>query len=102
MRWFVLRCLTGSEFTAMAALCQRGFFAFSPVTYTRRRCGRRRRLIERRAAMFPGYLLAKMRHGYAAHGACPQVFGVVSVAGEPFPIPDVVVWDLMQRSGRQA
>jgi transcription antitermination factor NusG len=101
MRWFALRCMSGSEFTAMAALNMRGHFAFSPVHNERRLVGRRRRPMLVRSAMLPGYVLAKLRHGYAAH-ECPLVKGVVSVGGEPVPLPELAVWDLLQRSGRSA
>ena len=99
MQWFALRCLSGSEFTAMEALCRRGVFAFAPVEYRRRLMGRRRRPVQMRAALLPGYVLAKMQHGHAAR-ECPLIWGVVTIRGEPAPLPEYGVLRLMQLSGR--
>jgi transcription antitermination factor NusG len=52
-----------------------------------------------RSALLPGYVLAKLPHGNAARDV-PLVRGVVSVGGEPAPLPERDVLDLMQASGR--
>src|SRR5262245_15876556 len=101
MHWYALRCPTRAEFTTMAALCQRGLFAFSPVESRRVRAGRRRRPAEVATSPLPGYVLAKLAHGYAARDV-PGVRGVVSIAGEPAPLPESDVLDLLGRSGRVA
>jgi transcription antitermination factor NusG len=49
--------------------------------------------------MMPGYVLAKMPHGYAARHV-PIVRGVVCMDGEPIPLPERDVLNLMQTSGR--
>src|SRR5262245_11595456 len=92
LRWFALRCPTRSEFTAMAALCTLGVFAFAPAHYRETRVGRRRRPRAVRSALMPGYVLAKLPHGHAARGV-PLVRGVVSFAGEPAALPEVDVLD---------
>lgn len=43
----------------------------------------------------PGYVFVKMAHGYAARGVT-QVFGVVSMDGEPMPIPESDIAQLMR------
>jgi transcription antitermination factor NusG len=101
MRWYALRCDTSGELAAMQAACIGGLQAFVPLECTQRRVGKRRRPKTVRTVMLPGYVLAKMPHGYAARHV-PLVRGVVCMDGAPIPLPDRDVLDLMQASGRRA
>jgi transcription antitermination factor NusG len=100
MRWYALRCDTSGELDAMQAICIGGLQAFVPLECRQIREGRRRRPKTIRTVMMPGYVLAKMPHGYAARHV-PIVRGVVCMDGEPAPLPEADVLDLMQVSGRR-
>jgi transcription antitermination factor NusG len=99
MRWYALKCDTSGELDAMQAVCIGGLQAFVPLECRQVREGRRRRPKTIRTVMLPGYVLAKMPHGYAARHV-PIVRGVVCMDGEPAPLPEAAVLDLMQVSGR--
>jgi transcription antitermination factor NusG len=100
MRWYALRCDTSGELAAMQAVCIGGLQAFVPMECRQIREGRRRRPKTIRTVMMPGYVLAKMPHGYAARHV-PIVRGVVSFDGVRAPLPERDVLDLMQMSGRR-
>jgi transcription antitermination factor NusG len=97
MRWYALKCDTSGELDAMQAVCIGGLQAFVPMERRQVREGRRRRPKTIRTIMLPGYVLAKMPHGYAARHV-PIVRGVVCMDGEPIPLPERDVLDLMQGS----
>ena len=62
--------------------CIGGLQAFVPMDVQQVREGRRRRPRTIRTVMMPGYVLAKMPHGYAARHV-PIVRGIVCMDGEP-------------------
>jgi transcription antitermination factor NusG len=83
----------------MSVVCREGFQAFAPVdSYTVRPGGRGQRVLKHKA-LCPGYLFARLPHGYAAH-RFPLVRGVVAVDGEPLRIPDRDIAYLQVVSGR--
>ena len=101
MRWYALRCDTSGELAAMQAVCIGGLQAFVPMECQQVRVGPKRRPKTIRTVMLPGYVLAKMPHGYAARHV-PIVRGVVCMDGEPIPLPEADVLDLMQASASRA
>jgi transcription antitermination factor NusG len=94
LSWFALTVGPKAEFPAMASLNQRGYFAFVPVAINSIRIGARRRPATARSKLIPGYVFAKMQHGFAARDV-PNVRGVVSVAGEPAALCEQDVLELM-------
>src|SRR5262245_57205801 len=76
---------------AMQAVCIGGLQAFVPMEVERVREGRKHRPKTIRTIMFPGYVLAKLPHGYAARHV-PLVRGVVCMDGEPIPCPRGMCW----------
>jgi hypothetical protein len=101
MRWYALKCDTSGELDAMQAVCIGGLQAFVPMECRQVREGRRRRPKTIRTIMLPGYVLAKMPHGYSARHV-PIVRGVVCMDGEPISLPECDVLDLMQVSASRA
>jgi hypothetical protein len=99
MNWYALRVRSRFEIEAMQVVCSRGFQAFSPVRhFSYRPSGKGPRQL-RSVSICPGYLFAKLPHGYAARG-CPLVYGVVGVNGEPSVVPEQDVALLQVASGR--
>src|SRR5262245_8283334 len=85
----------------MQAVCIGGLQAFVPMEVHQVREGRRRRPRTIRTIMLPGYVLAKLPHGYAARHV-PVIRSVVCMDGEPIPLPDDEVLDLMQATATRA
>lgn len=94
MRWYALRCNTRGELDAMLAVRTYGLHAVVPIEVTQVRKGRRRRPRIVHTVLLPGYVLARMPHGFAARDV-PLVRGVVSMNGAPAPLLDRDVLDVL-------
>ena len=98
-RWYVASVKAGQEETVSRHLERQGFEPFTPTLV--RTVRHARRIVERRVALFPGYVFVRFDMHQCAWRSVNGTFGVRSLvmAGEyPLPVPHGLVEDFMKMS----
>ncbi|WP_238381119.1 transcription termination/antitermination protein NusG [Alkalilacustris brevis] len=101
--WFLAQYKPNAHRIAERNLMRQGFPTFLPLQEETRRA--RGRFVTRKQPLFPGYLFVALDMQRAAWRAVSSTFGIarlVSLGGEPKPVPCDLVAQLMLRCGENA
>lgn len=89
LKWYVAATKVSRELYALQHLHNQDFLAFLPLTRVTVRSGKR--LVNRRAAFFPGYLFVRLdigEHGWQAVNSTRGVRRLIMAGEVPLPLPD--------------
>lgn len=101
--WFLAQYKPNAHRIAQRNLGRQGFPTFLPLQEETRR--ERGRFVTRKRPMFPGYLFVALDMQRAAWRSVNSTFGIarlVSLGGEPKPVPCELISQLMRRCDRKA
>jgi transcriptional antiterminator RfaH len=98
--WFLAQCKPNSHHIAQRNLARQGFPVFLPLQESTSRA--RGRFVTQMQPLFPGYLFVELDTGNGPWRAVNSTLGVtrlVSLGGQPTPVPRELVDEIQQRCG---